>query len=366
MVIMLLSSFTLKTFSQELKDVSPMAPHSSPMVTDNSGLLWDVITSFPVTAGGEQGIAFANDKFYTSMWSADNLIREYDVTTHALITSWAPSPAFSGLRDFAYDGTFLYGGTNGATLYKIDPTTHASTSVSLSGATIRHLTYDPAAYSGAGGFWAGGWADMKLYPKTGGAGTVTAPAPESAYSSCYDNKTTGGPFLWLFCQTNYGTPTGTELVDLVQYDIATNTYTGTIHNCSDVTGIESGAMAGGCESYFNPSFAPNKLAIICNAQQSINFVYALELWAPNSVTEIQKNENLAIWPNPAKVNSTINMITTSTITNVKVYNAIGQVVYNENMNKHEVNISTENFVPGTYVVSVIKDDGAVTRKIVVN
>jgi len=35
------------------------------------------------------------------------------------------------------------------------------------------------------------------------------------------------------------------------------------------------------------------------------------------------------------------------------------------MNKHEVNISTNNFAAGTYIINVIKDDGMVTKKIVV-
>jgi len=368
MMIVFLSSFFFNAFSQEMKDVCPFAPTSTPIVADNGDLLWDELFSFNVTFDGEQGVAFADDAFWTAKWQTDGMIRKYDKTTMLKNDSFLLTPTVVGIRDFAYDGTYLYGGNDTSALYKIDLTAHTSTSVTLTGATIRHCTYDPTAYSNAGGFWAGAWANLKLYPKAGGAATVTAPAPTYCYGSAFDGQTTGGPYLWLFCQTATGTPAGSALVDLVQYNIASNTYTGTVHNCSNVSGVvnDLSAKAGGCESTYD-TYAPGKLVIIGNVQQTPNRVFGLELvdWGGVGIKENQKNENLAVWPSPAMVNSTINMISTSNITNVKVYNTIGQIVYNENMNKHEVNISTNNFAAGTYIINVIKDDGMVTKKIVV-
>jgi len=370
LMIVFLSSFIFKAFSQELTDACPYKPSATKIDADNGDLLWGELFSFNVSNAGEQGVAFANDAFWTCRNTVDGKIRKYDKTfPHERVDSFLLTPSVIGIRDFAYDGTYLYGGKNAATLYKIDLTAHTSSTITFSGAytSIRHCTYDPAAYAGAGGFWVGGFSTLELFPKTGGASTITATAPTAAYGSAYDDKTTGGPYLWLFCQTTPGDPSF-ALLDLVQYNISSNSYTGTVHNCSFVTDIinDVTTTAGGCEATFN-TIAPGKLAIICNAQQSPNRIFGLELvdWGGVGIKENQKDENLAVWPNPAMINSTINMISTSNITNVKVYNTIGQIVYNENMNKHEVNISTNNFSAGTYIINVIKDDGMVTKKIVV-
>ncbi|MFH0895131.1 MAG: T9SS type A sorting domain-containing protein [Bacteroidota bacterium] len=347
-------------------EVCPMQNQQNAYVNaENKLAIWDELFAFNTSFAGQQGIAFVNNMFWTSSWSTSAYFKRYNATTYAFIDSVTVTGVPAGLRDFAFDGTYLYGGANSATIYKIDPTALTSTTITASGITsIRHCSYDPLAYSGAGGFWVGTWADLFLVPKTGGAATVTGPVPTSAYGSCYDGVSQATPCVWLFCQT-VGGVSGYPGVDLVQYDIATNTFTGTIHDNSGLSSLDLAAgIAGGCEATYN-TIVPGGLVILLNVQQSPNRVYGLDMGTV-AIDEATKGDNLAVWPNPAQVNSTINMITTSNISNVKMYNAIGEVVYNENCNKHEVNISTAGLTPGTYFINVIKEDGMVTRKVVLN
>ncbi|MCX6230195.1 MAG: Omp28-related outer membrane protein [Bacteroidetes bacterium] len=200
---------------------------------------------------GTAGIESDGTNIYVAKWASNKF---YKMTTAgAVLDSFAVtgSPAFpasNGVRDLAYDGQYFYGCCNNNIIYKMDFTAKTIVgSITLpTGIAGRHISYDPTADGGLGGFWVGGWSDnIVLYSRTGttlntipstGVGTTY-----SAYGSAFDTVSPGGPYLWLYSQT------GTNGNQLLQIKISTKAFTGLTHDvCGDIPGSAVGSGAGGC------------------------------------------------------------------------------------------------------------------------
>lgn len=83
-----------------------------------------------------------------------------------------------------------------------------------------------------------------------------------------------------------------------------------------------------------------------------------------NVNEYEFLNNVNIYPNPAS--SVIN-VSAENLTNVKVYNAVGQLIYTEETENDNVNIDTQNWTNGLYYVTVETVDGnSTSQKIIVN
>lgn len=83
-----------------------------------------------------------------------------------------------------------------------------------------------------------------------------------------------------------------------------------------------------------------------------------------NVNEYEFLNNVNIYPNPAS--SVIN-VSAENLTNVKVYNAVGQLIYTEETENNDVNIDTQNWTNGLYYVTVETVDGnSTSQKIIVN
>ena len=67
-----------------------------------------------------------------------------------------------------------------------------------------------------------------------------------------------------------------------------------------------------------------------------------------------------MYPNPAK---DILTVKAANISNVVVYNSIGQKVFEKALNADEMTINTSNFDAGIYMVRVIADGNEITRKV---
>ena len=83
-----------------------------------------------------------------------------------------------------------------------------------------------------------------------------------------------------------------------------------------------------------------------------------------NVNEYEFLNNVNIYPNPAS--SVIN-VSAENMTNVKVYNAVGQLIYAEETENDNVNIDTQSWTNGLYYVTVETVDGnSTSQKIIVN
>ena len=82
-------------------------------------------------------------------------------------------------------------------------------------------------------------------------------------------------------------------------------------------------------------------------------------WSPDSVDE-NITQNVEIYPNPAKDLLTIKA---ENITNVMIYNSIGQKVYEKTADSSEVSINLDGFDTGIYLVKIAANGDEIIRKI---
>lgn len=194
-------------------------PSNEPSNTPDA--LWTVqrdvnITSATSSAGCAAGVFVKNSQitageFWVSKWASDTLIR-FDASG-ALIAKFQIA-GLTGVRALTFDGTYLYAGVNGTTIYRIDPVTRTLAPPHItSGASnpVRHISYDPTLNSNAGGFWVGNFGtDIEAISM---AGSLLTAIPASShglagmYGSAYDPYTSGGPYLWIFNQGGANTTT---------------------------------------------------------------------------------------------------------------------------------------------------------------
>ena len=87
--------------------------------------------------------------------------------------------------------------------------------------------------------------------------------------------------------------------------------------------------------------------------------YVKIYYSPESVDE-NMAQDVEIYPNPAKDLLTVKA---DNITEVMMYNAIGQKVYNETADSSEVSINLGGFDSGVYLVKAVVNGEVVTRKI---
>lgn len=74
-------------------------------------------------------------------------------------------------------------------------------------------------------------------------------------------------------------------------------------------------------------------------------------------------ETLTIWPNPAK--EEVNIKSSGNITQVKIMNNMGQLVYDRIVNDQELKVLTGSFQKGVYVVEIHTEKGISTEKLIV-
>ncbi len=96
------------------------------------------------------------------------------------------------------------------------------------------------------------------------------------------------------------------------------------------------------------------------AKSKYNNEYFVKIYySPENINE-NLVENVEIYPNPAK-----NMLTVKAenISNVKIYNAIGQIVFEQAVDGNEMTINTNGFESGVYMLRVVVNGNEVTQKI---
>lgn len=85
--------------------------------------------------------------------------------------------------------------------------------------------------------------------------------------------------------------------------------------------------------------------------------------AGTGINEITNN-SVSVYPNP--VNNVLNINTPSAIGKVKIINAVGQIVFENNIDASTYSINTSNFETGVYVLQIENETGVSMKKIIIS
>ena len=248
------------------RDVNAEASNEAPVQVSVDRAPWDLLASFGGTSAGQQGVATDGNYIYTASWqttpTGGYTFYKYDM--NGTFVEGFNIAGATGIRDLSYDGQYFYGSSGAANIFKLDLVNKTLVgTITCSGATTRHCTYDPVR----NGLWVGNWSTLALYDMNG-ALQFTAPAPTSAYGSAYIQDEAGEEHLYLFCQPSSD-------AKVFDYNITTNTLgTAAIFDFAATPGFNAG-IAGGCFiADYNGS-----LAFFGNVQQDPNLIGIYELQA---------------------------------------------------------------------------------------
>ena len=255
----------------EQPDYTEVSPTLSAAPSGSLEATWDLLFSFDVQAAtgglGNAGAEFDGTYFYTTRW-ASNLIHRYD-TNGTMMEEFSIS-GVSGLRDLAYDGTYMYGGAAANTIYMMDFITKTLIGQINSPVAVRNIAYDEANDA----FWVGNWnTDLMLVDRNGNTLAVIPATTHNLggmYGSAYDKWTPGGPFLWVFDQGQGGG--NPQLIH--QIDLNTLTLTGVTYDvANDFPGANN--IAGGLWSSDEYQLGLAVLGGLMQGQPDMFFVYEL-------------------------------------------------------------------------------------------
>ena len=377
--------------------------------------MWDLMMTFTAAEGGQYGVAYDGNNFYTSNWgysAATHNFYKYDLEGN-MIEGFDISNCGT-LRGMTYDGEYFYGVANSSTVYCVDLANHSvvNTFTSAYGA-MRGITYDPVR----DGFWViGNWSgNLTLIDRTG-AIQQTGPAPTSASDLAYYKDDSGVEHVYCF---NNGTN------DVDDWVIGNGSMGSSVFNFSSTPGFASGSSGGCTAANFN-----GKMAFIGNIQQSPNLIGIYELgeaqggggsgsvpfvagqyniffdgeWIGATaettflytcedaeaheycVVFVDENYNFsceacieviadplgvgqynvvnAIYPNPTSGN--LYITTNADMKSISIVNVLGQVVYNKAAEGTETIIDMTQFGNGIYMVNIVTENGTSVNRIIVN
>lgn len=254
---------------------SPNLADGKTVVTESAP--FDLQFSFDLEAAsgalGNAGAEFDGTYYYTTRW-ASNLIHQYDMSGN-LIKEFS-IPGVTGLRDLAFDGTYMYGGNAGFIIYQMDFINETLIGTIPSPQAVRHIAYD----EGADAFWVGTWADNPMLVDRSGANLGVLPTGlSSQYGSAYDGWSDDGPYLWVFDQGLGGdTPQYIH-----QFDLNTLTATGLVYDVG-ADFVSTSDIAGGL--FTVEGIVPGTASIggVLQGGPDYFFVYELTETVPPAVT----------------------------------------------------------------------------------
>lgn len=333
--------------------------------------IWDVLLQFDATllngSTGNAGGEWNGTNFYTTRWES-NLLHEYNGTGTSLIKEFS-IPGVSGLRDLAFDGTNFYGGAAGNQIYQMDFATETLINTISSTELVRHISYD----SDQDAFWVGNWDTDIVAINRSGNEIARIPASThgqiNMYGSCYDNKSAGGPYLWIFTQgAGAGAPQ-----NIVQLQLPNGTPTGMAHNViSDVGSGNTDAIAGGLFSMTDFASGFFTIGGVLQGAPIADLVFVYEIGTLSSVQNegelpsvFNLNQN---HPNPFNPTTTISY-SLPQAENVKlsIYNLIGEeigLLVNEFQQPGNYNLKFDaaDLPSGIYFYSLTAGNFSETRK----
>ena len=104
--------------------------------------------------------------------------------------------------------------------------------------------------------------------------------------------------------------------------------------------------------------------------------YALEIWkffsrytwepqSPAAIAELNSKVDVAVYPNPAKDELNIKLVSSSTRNmNVAIHDIMGRLVYSGN-GESNISVNTASFAQGSYTVDVVADGKHLVRRIAI-
>ena len=384
----------------------------------NNRNMWDLEYEFDATSGYQYGVASDGEYIYTSSWSASSTSQFYKYDLQGNFIEEFNVSGSGQCRGLTYDGQYFYGVANSSTIYCLDLANHTLVSSTSSAyGAMRAITYDPER----DGFWVvGNWSGALTLVSRTGAIVQTGATPTSASDCAYYKDPAGVEHVYCF---NNGTN------DVDDYNIGTNTITSAVFNFNTnpvVTGSSGGCFVGpynGKTCFFGDiQQSPQHIAIYeldAEAPQppvvmegilgvalfrdgeyvafvdantttytdvvdapgdytyTVRVAYAGEpdvtLWAMScgveetvTIEPWAVNENsfvpTTIYPNPTTGNVTIEAKGMSHIT---VVNALGQVVYDANVDADMTKLNLGQFEAGLYMVRINTEAGVSVKRLTV-
>jgi len=348
---------------------SPEVGPASDAPNGQQDALFDVLFITDIGSTGQVGVdglaggLFFNNEYWISAWASD-LIHSLDSSGNFVETF--SIPGLSGTRSMTTDGTNIYIGTAGLSIFEVDHATRMVTNIinvtTGSDAEARMVTYDETLDGGNGGFWIGDFgSDIASLDMNGNELSVIPSGTHNTviYGGAIDNVSPGGPFLWISDQSG-AVP---SRLFLTQLDPATGVPTGVVYDFT-ADGGAAGAtevLAGGLMISADASPGTIALVGVCQCSPS-NLLYALEL-IPDLGVGDNDISGFTLFPNPA--NGDIVNINTSISgeKQVAVFDVLGKKVMDVTID-NELNISTLS--PGIYMVRVTQNNSTATKKLIVN
>lgn len=315
-----------------------------------------------IGTNGNAGVAFINNQFWVSAWASAD-IHLLDSGGNYIETFTIPG--LTGTRSITTDGTYLYMGTAGTTIYEVDPvdrTVEGTIIITPStDAAARMCAYDPTLDGGNGGFWAASFSsDIASFDMNGNELSVIPFGNHNGaiYGGAVDLVSPGGPFLWIADQ---GAAGGQTLVR--QFSLPDGTETGAVYDYNTSGQQPSGntSIAGGL--FISDEVVSGKVTIIGVGQGTPDDqLFGFELASSAGVND-NFAANFNIYPNPVSGNN-INIQTgVSGDMLVTVYDVLGKQVIKTTISGSELNISS--LKAGVYMVNVSQNKMSVTKKLIV-
>jgi len=212
--------------------------------------------------------------------SGTNMLYKFDISG-SLLNSYSQGTSSSwGIRDMAFDGTYLYGGDEDG-FYQINQTTGAVTTMftgNLGLGTIRALAYNPTTSH----FYAANWDTEIIEFDASGTqyATYTAPGLTGMYGMAYDELSGN---LWIFDRT--GSPETT----FYEYNLSTQSLTGVSIQVPLLSGLTDQINGG---AFYSANLVPGKIVLGGVLQGTANDTFfAMELGDLSSYTWLSITNN---------------------------------------------------------------------------
>lgn len=187
--------------------------------------------------GPKSGMAVASDGsyIYTSIYNEDGRIEKYDLDGH-LIGSYKVAD-LDGIRNLAFDGTWLYAADNTTNIHRIDPSTMENVEDIAISEYSRHMAYIPSLDNGNGGFEVGDW-ESSIYVAKNGGKLGTGPTLKGAAGTAYhDGK------IYAFEQGNDANKYTIGIYDMASGDRVGSLDMGRYGEIDDIASVTAGGMS---------------------------------------------------------------------------------------------------------------------------
>ena len=382
--------------------------------------MWDLVYAFEGTSGYQYGVASDGENIYTSSWSASSTSMFYKYDMEGNFIEEFNISGCGQLRGMTYDGQYFYGVANSSTVYCVDLANHTLVSTfTTSYGAMRCITFDPVR----NGFWVvGNWSGNLTLIDFTGAIVQAGPAPTSASDVAYYEDPDGVEHVYCFNNGDngvydYNIATNT-IAPTAVFNFNTNpVVTGSAGGCfvgaygdktcffGDIqqspqyiaiyeldeegptppptpTGDVLGVMIYRNGEYLDFVESPTHTyvdedvdwettyeycvrVVYDGDEENPGNLYAMSCPQCETVTTgedgVEENSVVnAIYPNPTNGELHINA---TAMTRISVYNAMGQMVLDQEVSGDEMILNMGQFESGVYMVQVTTESGSSVKRI---